>query len=78
VRDRFLFGQLAIRLGFMTEEHLQDALRVQKERREAGEGHELIGNLLVELGHLSPVQVMLVLEAADKESASPRISQIEP
>jgi hypothetical protein len=72
VAEKRLFGGIAIDMGFLTVEQLRHALTVQKERRERGDGHTLIGCLLVELGYLTPDQVVTILNAHDEESSGGR------
>ncbi len=50
-----LIGELLIERGFLTQEQLQEALRVQKESK------KLIGEILLELGYVSEEEVMICL-----------------
>jgi len=67
VDEKRLFGEIAIQKGFVTIAQIKQALEIQREMRKSGEGHKLIGVLLVELGYMSPVQVMEILETYDAE-----------
>lgn len=68
--EKRLFGEIAIQKNFVTVAQVKQALEIQREMRRAGEGHKLIGVLLVELGYLSPARVVEVLEAYDAERAA--------
>jgi len=55
-----LFGQVAVQAGFVTEAQLHEALR--KQARDAANGIDRrIGEILIELGHLSSEQARSVL-----------------
>ena len=68
--EKRLFGEIAIQKGYVTTAQVKQALEIQREMRRSGEGHKLIGVLLVELGYLSPDEVVEVLEAYDAERAA--------
>ncbi|MHC4391207.1 MAG: hypothetical protein ACYS22_07805 [Planctomycetota bacterium] len=63
------FGELAIERGFITRDILRDGLDEQSRRSQAGQGKQLIGIILVELGHLEADQVFQIMEAIDEEHA---------
>lgn len=56
------FGQIALRLGFITNEDLERALERQKSIDAAGGPHKLIGLVLVEDGAMSTTQLIRVLQ----------------
>ena len=66
--EKRLFGQVAIQHGFVSVAQVREALAVQKKMREAGETPDLIGEILVDLGHLSPADVMRIIEIGDPSS----------
>lgn len=68
--EKRLFGEIAIQRGFLTVTQVKQALEIQREMRRSGEGHKLIGVLLVELGYISADKVVEVLEAYDAERAA--------
>lgn len=68
--EKRLFGEIAIQKGLVSVAQVKQALEIQREMRKSGEGHKLIGVLLVELGYLKPEQVVEVLEAYDAERAA--------
>jgi hypothetical protein len=70
VDEKRLFGEIAIQKGYVKTAQVKQALEIQREMRRSGEGHKLIGVLLVELGYLSPDQVVEVLETYDAERAA--------
>ncbi len=61
------FGQRAIRLGFLSSEDLDQALASQRRRDAAGEAHQLIGMILVEMGCLTTTQLLSVLKTYEGE-----------
>lgn len=63
-----LFGQLALRAGFVTERQLQKALQRQKEIVAQGGPHKLIGLLMVEMGYLSTAQLIALLKEAQLDT----------
>lgn len=65
--ERRLFGQIAVKLGFIDAAVLHRALDVQIEERRAGKGHKLLGVILVEGGFMTAGQVFEVLQAFDVE-----------
>jgi hypothetical protein len=70
VDEKRLFGEIAIQKRYVTVAQVKQALEIQREMRKSGEGHKLIGVLLVELGYLKPEQVVDVLETYDAERAA--------
>jgi hypothetical protein len=70
VEEKRLFGEIAIEKGFITLAQLRRALDIQREMIRSGEGHKLVGVLLVELGYMTPEEVLAVLDAYDKEKAA--------
>jgi hypothetical protein len=77
VEERHLFGEIAIEKGFLTLQQLRRALDIQREMIRSGEGHKLIGVLLVELGYLTPDQVCEILETHDRENPAKANAQPE-
>lgn len=55
------FGDTAVRLGYIDDHQLRDALAEQSRRREGGRASGPIGALLLEQGLLSPSQITAVL-----------------
>lgn len=68
--EKRLFGEIAIQRGYVSVAQVKQALEIQREMRRSGEGHKLIGVLLVELGFMKPEQVVEVLEIYDAERAA--------
>ncbi len=62
------FGEMARRLGFVSDEALSDALRRQKARVENGESHKLLGLILLELGHIDNQQLIAILREFEGEA----------
>ena len=60
VRDK-RFGVIAVEKGFITNEQLFDAMRIQVEEDLEGKTHTLIGVILVRLGYLTHEQTEEIL-----------------
>ncbi|RKY16719.1 MAG: hypothetical protein DRP63_04935, partial [Planctomycetota bacterium] len=61
--EDLLFGRMALRAGFITEEQLREALREQEESPD----YRRLGDILVELGYMSRGQVALVMRAQGRQ-----------
>ena len=61
-RYRKLFGEVAREKGYIGEEHLEEALELQKERRAVGKKDKLLGQILLELGYMNIEQIQDVIE----------------
>ncbi len=57
-----LFGDIAVRLGHVTEEDVARALERQKTEGEIGHAHKLLGMHMLELGILSTSQLIEILK----------------
>ncbi|MHC4389835.1 MAG: UDP-glucose 4-epimerase GalE [Planctomycetota bacterium] len=60
---RARFGAIATSLGVIDQPKLEEALALQQELRRRGDGHKLIGLILLELGYLDTSGLVLVLKA---------------
>lgn len=58
----FLFGQIAIRHGFITEQQLETALDEQIDHDLNNDDHKLIGEILLEKGWMTQEQIAIVLQ----------------
>jgi len=56
------FGQVAIRMGFCTQEDVDKALEIQAALKAQQKEHKLIGLILLETGALSTTQLIQVLQ----------------
>jgi len=56
------FGQIAIEMDFITVEQLVDGLAYQEADDLAGRAHRYLGAILLDRGHMSAVQIEMVLE----------------
>jgi len=61
--EELLFGRMALRAGFITEEQLKEALKKQEE----APVYRRLGDILVELGYMTPGQVALVMRAQGRQ-----------
>ena len=57
-----LFGQIALKKGFIQEEDLDAALSRQRQLKTAGERHMLLGLIMIELNVLSNAQLIEILK----------------
>ena len=56
------FGQIAVKLGFITMEQLQQGLAEQVEDDIAQKPHRLIGEICLEKGWLTPRQIEIIID----------------
>ena len=56
------FGDIAISKGFITIDQLVEAMTLQVKEDAEGQPHRLIGEILVDMGHISSHQVKKTLE----------------
>ena len=61
-RYRRLFGEVALEKGVINSEQLLQALSVQERLREDGKPVPLLGQILVELGYLTPEELQGLIE----------------
>ncbi len=63
-RDRYRkkFGEVAIDLAIIGSDQLVEALTVQAERQAAGKPVKLLGQILLELGHMTAEQIQEVVD----------------
>ncbi len=50
------FGLIAIEKGFITKDQLHKALIIQVEDNVQGKPHKIIGDILIDLGYITPEQ----------------------
>ena len=50
------FGLVALEKGFITKDQLHKALIIQVEDNVEGKTHKIIGDILIDLGYISPEQ----------------------
>ena len=61
-RYRRLIGEVAQEMGYVSAEAVDEALSVQEKRRSEGLKVPLLGQILVELNHLTPEQLQQLIE----------------
>jgi hypothetical protein len=59
---RELFGEVAVRLGFTTKQHVDNALRIQDKLKEESRPHKLIGIVMLEMGFFDTTQFIAILK----------------
>ena len=67
-KKKELFGELAVKAGFITRRDLEAALQKQKEIVAKGEQHKLLGLILVEMGLLGNDQFIALLKEAQLDA----------
>ncbi|RME74546.1 MAG: hypothetical protein D6776_05065 [Planctomycetota bacterium] len=67
---RMKFGQIAIMLGFVDEEQLDEALRVQRETSARGGRHKLLGLVMLELGMIDNAALIEILKRYEELESS--------
>jgi hypothetical protein len=60
------FGEIAIDMGFINEEQLEEATNLQMEQDADGLEHRLIGSILYSLGYMTIQQVNEVIDSSKK------------
>jgi hypothetical protein len=61
--DRYrLFGEVALEERFVTSDQLLEALTIQAKDRVEGKPERLLGQILLELGYMSEMQIASVLD----------------
>lgn len=56
-----LFGEVAFELQFITTAELYEGLAIQARDEARGEPHRFLGQILIDLGHVTEKQVLEVL-----------------
>lgn len=56
------FGVIAFEKGFISAENLIEALKIQVEEEIRYDTHRLIGEILIDRGYITPIQVQDVLD----------------
>lgn len=74
VQDRF--GRIAIQLGFITQEQLEEAVSVQRAAAKAG-FRKRLGDILVRKGYITSEQVQKVLSGQTADAKSNRVGDYE-
>jgi hypothetical protein len=63
VKDRYkFFGEVALEKQFVTSDQLYEALTIQARAKVEGRPEKLLGQVLLELGHISEDRIRQVLD----------------
>ena len=63
MKDRYkFFGEVALEKRFVTAEQLYEALTIQARDKVDGKPERLLGQILLELGHIDEEQIRQVLD----------------
>lgn len=65
-----LFGEIAIRMGFVTKAQVDEALAMQRRAKGNGQAHKLIGMHLLDAGALTNGQLIEVLREMERQRAT--------
>ncbi len=60
-RRKVFFGDVAVQMGFVSPVQLFNALKQQRDEDAHGQEHRLVGEILVDQGHLTAAQCELVI-----------------
>lgn len=66
-RKRELFGEIAIRLGFVKLKDVQTALKTQESEREKSKDPRLIGLIMLDMGVLGTTELIAVLKEIESQ-----------
>lgn len=64
------FGIVAVEKGFITEAQIGEAVSVQMKEDLAGLQHRLLGEILMDLGFMTPAQIEDVLQEMEQQRLS--------
>ena len=67
------FGQVAVKMGFCTQEDVKKALETQRGLSLEGKEHKLIGLILLEIGALSTTQLIQILQYYEHGARVPEL-----
>jgi len=67
------FGQIAIKMGFCTQDDVDRALAIQEGLAPEGKEHRLIGLILLETGALSTTQLIEILQYYEHSARVPQL-----
>ena len=62
------FGMVAVGKGFITLEQLLEAMKKQISEDVSQEAHRLIGEIMIDMGLLTPPQVKEILDSLDRDA----------
>ncbi len=63
LKDRYkFFGEVALEKRYVTAEQLYEALTIQARDKVDGRAERLLGQILLELGHMNEAQIRQVLD----------------
>ena len=69
------FGQTAVRKGYISQQQVTDALAIQKELKQKGAPHKLIGMVMLEMGALGTTELIDVLREMNVPHTSPKTAR---
>lgn len=69
-----LFGEVAIRLGFVRPADVERALRLQQEEVDAGKPHRLLGIVMLQEGMLTGAQLIEILRCYERQDGEEQTS----
>lgn len=65
-----LFGQIAIRKSYVTKQQVEASLELQRDLRQRGQPHKLIGMILLDAGYIDTTQLLDILKTIELSRAS--------
>jgi hypothetical protein len=72
-----MFGEVAFEMGFVTTDHLYQALTIQAKEEAAKKPYRFLGQILIDLGHMNEKQVLEVLRVLHSPKSPSEIGSRE-
>jgi len=69
------FGQVAVRMGFVTDSQVEAALEIQRSLKIAGKPRRLLGMIMLETGLISSEQLIAILKYYETVEEVERIAR---
>ena len=69
MKNKELFGEIAVRLGFVKPKDVDAALKIQHEEKTKKNRHRLIGLIMLQMGVLGNDQLIDVLKEIENQSS---------
>lgn len=67
IQKKYLLGEILIKLGVLTDEQLQIALKEQQSLNSQGKEHKPVGQILLEHGFITPNDLIEAIKIQTKQ-----------
>jgi serine/threonine-protein kinase len=74
LNEEHSFGQVALRLGFVTAEQIREGIEIQQKIRSLGGKPKMLGEILFEKGYLTAEQINRVFEAQQARQSQAKVA----